>query len=295
MQMIKRRRQSKLPTQANFYPMAAGVFIEDEATRLSIHSAQALGVSSLASGQIEIMLDRRLSSDDNRGLQQGVRDNKRTVAHFRIVVEPMSGGASKEERVGFHSSVGHLATWSLHYPVVKMIGEATPKPVKSKNLEQELNCDLHVVTFRWVNVLLASGSHYQKQMTRRKLLKFNRMSWTFYYTFKDFRKSWIQLLIPYLQNPCLAHHLRSQRALHGCRKEGSSRAPPSHPRLPIPNRPARHLVSQHRIRRRASQTDLNTEEREEHLANQSVRRTKGRAVPAAAERRVNDSCFFLNY
>uniref|UniRef100_A0A8R1DTP1 Alpha-mannosidase n=1 Tax=Caenorhabditis japonica TaxID=281687 RepID=A0A8R1DTP1_CAEJA len=149
MQMIKRRRQSKLPTQANFYPMSAGVYIEDESTRMSIHSAQALAVASLSSGQIEIMLDRRLSTDDNRGLAQGVRDNKRTVAHFRIVVEPMSaGGSIKGERVGFHSSVGHLATWSLHYPVVKMIGEATPKSISSKNMEEEMNCDMHVVTFR---------------------------------------------------------------------------------------------------------------------------------------------------
>ncbi|CAO4379303.1 unnamed protein product [Caenorhabditis nigoni] len=159
MQMIKRRRQAKLPTQANFYPMSAGVYIEDDTTRLTIHSAQALGVSSLTSGQIEIMLDRRLSSDDNRGLQQGVRDNKRTIAHFRIVVEPMSPAASnkKEERVGFHSLVGHLATWSLHYPVVKMMGETTPKPISSKNVEQELNCDLHMVTFR----SLASPTTYE--------------------------------------------------------------------------------------------------------------------------------------
>lgn len=159
MQMIKRRRQTKLPTQANFYPMSAGVYIEDDTTRMSIHSAQALGVSSLSSGQIEIMLDRRLSSDDNRGLQQGVRDNKRTVAHFRIVIEPMSSssGNKKEERVGFHSHVGHLATWSLHYPLVKMIGDATPKSISSKNVEQELNCDLHLVTFR----TLASPTTYE--------------------------------------------------------------------------------------------------------------------------------------
>lgn len=159
LQMIKRRRQTKLPTQANFYPMSAGVYIEDDASRMTIHSAQALGVSSLASGQVEIMLDRRLSSDDNRGLQQGVRDNKRTVAHFRIVIEPMSPTSSskKDERVGFHSHVGHLATWSLHYPIVKMMGETTPKSITSKNLERELNCDLHIVAFR----TLASPTTYE--------------------------------------------------------------------------------------------------------------------------------------
>ncbi|CAI5451571.1 unnamed protein product [Caenorhabditis angaria] len=162
LQMIKRKRRSKLPLQANYYPMSAGVFIEDDSSRLSIHSAQALGVSSLKSGEIEIMLDRRLNSDDNRGLQQGVKDNKRTIGHFRILSEPMSSSTSTEkekERVGYHSSVSQFATWSLHYPIVKMISDGTPKPVVSKNFDEELNCDLHVVTFR----SLAGKTSYEKQ------------------------------------------------------------------------------------------------------------------------------------
>ncbi|CAB3398575.1 unnamed protein product [Caenorhabditis bovis] len=169
LQMIRRKRQSKLPIQANFYPMAAGVFVEDDKTRFTIHSAQALGVASLKSGAVEIMLDRRLSSDDNRGLQQGVRDNKRTVSRMRLLAEPMNaGGHGDKERIGFHSAVSHYATWSLHYPVVKMMAEATPKPISMKNFEAELNCDIHVVTMRTMAAPTAYESADMSMAAERK-------------------------------------------------------------------------------------------------------------------------------
>lgn len=39
-------------------------------SRLTLVGRQPLGASSLASGQLEVMLDRRLMQDDNRGLFQ---------------------------------------------------------------------------------------------------------------------------------------------------------------------------------------------------------------------------------
>lgn len=41
-------------------------------------------------GWFEVFLDRRLNQDDNRGLQQGVTDNRETPAYFRIVLEERS-------------------------------------------------------------------------------------------------------------------------------------------------------------------------------------------------------------
>ena len=74
--MIKRRRYSKLPLQANFYPVASMVYIQDNKTRLSIMSRQPMGGTSVGSGQVELMQDRRLEQDDHRGLRQGVMDNR---------------------------------------------------------------------------------------------------------------------------------------------------------------------------------------------------------------------------
>jgi alpha-mannosidase II len=69
-QMIRRRRQSKLPLQAHFYPMPGSAFIQDSQFRVSLLGRQALGAASLQSGEMQIMLDRRLIQDDDRGLGQ---------------------------------------------------------------------------------------------------------------------------------------------------------------------------------------------------------------------------------
>ena len=38
-------------------------------------------------GVMEVVLDRRLSKDDARGLGHGVMDNKVTLSNFRLLVE----------------------------------------------------------------------------------------------------------------------------------------------------------------------------------------------------------------
>lgn len=51
---IKRKRFAKLPIQANYYPIPSGIYIEDDAVRLTLLTAQPLGGSSLESGQVYI-------------------------------------------------------------------------------------------------------------------------------------------------------------------------------------------------------------------------------------------------
>ena len=75
-QMIKRKRYAKLPLQANYYPIPSMSYIQDDKSRMTLISRTPLGGSSLQSGQLEIMMDRRLMQDDNRGLFQGVTDNR---------------------------------------------------------------------------------------------------------------------------------------------------------------------------------------------------------------------------
>lgn len=51
--MQPRRYLKKLPLQANFYPMPVMAYIQDAQSRLTLHTAQALGVSSLHDGEWE--------------------------------------------------------------------------------------------------------------------------------------------------------------------------------------------------------------------------------------------------
>ncbi|XP_060932125.1 alpha-mannosidase 2x isoform X2 [Limanda limanda] len=95
-QMQPRRHHLKLPLQANFYPMPSQAYIQDSHHRLTLHTAQSLGVTSLESGQLEVIMDRRLMQDDNRGLGQGLKDNKKTVNHFRLLLERRSMGNKYE-------------------------------------------------------------------------------------------------------------------------------------------------------------------------------------------------------
>ena len=87
--MIKRRRYSKLPLQANFYPVASMMYIQDKQTRLSLLTRQPMGGTSRLSGQVELMLDRRLQQDDYRGLRQGVMDNKVVQLQLVLVVDQL--------------------------------------------------------------------------------------------------------------------------------------------------------------------------------------------------------------
>ena len=86
-QMMKRKRFHKLPKEANYYPTSSIVYMEDEYSRFNLISAQPLGVSSQSEGALEIMLDRRLQNDDNRGLGEGVWDNKRAPSRFYLLLE----------------------------------------------------------------------------------------------------------------------------------------------------------------------------------------------------------------
>lgn len=54
LQMIKRKYLTKIPLQANFYPLPSAGYIEDESTRLTLLTSTSLGVSALSPGQIEV-------------------------------------------------------------------------------------------------------------------------------------------------------------------------------------------------------------------------------------------------
>lgn len=122
-QFIKRQRFAKLPIQANFYPIPTGIYIEDNKLRLILLTAQPLGGSSLKSGEIEIMQDRRLDQDDNRGLGQGVQDNEPVLNIFKLMLEnvELCEKRSNNYRGGYLTENAHTESNRLLHPTEKLV------------------------------------------------------------------------------------------------------------------------------------------------------------------------------
>jgi len=156
-QMIRRKRYAKLPLQANFYPLPSLGYVQDAQSRLSLVSSQPLGGTSGASGQIEVMLDRRLMQDDNRGLFQGVQDNKVTPHHFTILLERTIKGCSadspEDSAASYPSLLAHAIRHAMNNPLYRMI--YLPDHYKGNSLvtsykpvARDLPCDIHLVNLR---------------------------------------------------------------------------------------------------------------------------------------------------
>uniref|UniRef100_A0A671M2W4 mannosyl-oligosaccharide 1,3-1,6-alpha-mannosidase n=1 Tax=Sinocyclocheilus anshuiensis TaxID=1608454 RepID=A0A671M2W4_9TELE len=153
-QIQPRRYFQKLPLQAHFYPMPAMAYIQDSQYRLTLYTAQALGVSSLASGQLEVILDRRLMQDDNRGLGQGLKDNKRTANRFRLLLERRS---SSGKVISFPSLLSHMTSTILNHEVLALPvlpwKHGVPPMRTFAPLAGTLPCDFHLLNLRSIQSL----------------------------------------------------------------------------------------------------------------------------------------------
>uniref|UniRef100_A0A6I8RD56 Alpha-mannosidase n=1 Tax=Xenopus tropicalis TaxID=8364 RepID=A0A6I8RD56_XENTR len=155
-QIQPRRTLSKLPIQANVYPMTSMAYIQDDASRLTLHSAQSLGVASSKSGQLEVFLDRRLMQDDNRGLGQGVQDNKITSNLFRLLLEKRFGKDEKEDEkpVSYPSILSHITSMFLNHPVIPMAATSDSGSSVLLNaflpLTSSMPCDVHLLNLRTI-------------------------------------------------------------------------------------------------------------------------------------------------
>ncbi|KAK9117011.1 hypothetical protein Sjap_015958 [Stephania japonica] len=184
-QMSRRETYDKIPLQGNYYPMPSLAFLQASGgQRFSVHSRQSLGVASLKSGWLEIMLDRRLTRDDGRGLGQGVMDNRPMNVVFHIIRESAVSAPSNPESTTSlplnPSLLSHRVGAHLNYPMHAFI---TRKPqetsVQSSSrsfspLADPLPCDLHIVSFKVPRPLKFS---VQNPQDSRFVLLLQRRQW----------------------------------------------------------------------------------------------------------------------
>ncbi|KAI4387762.1 hypothetical protein MLD38_000168 [Melastoma candidum] len=157
-QMSRREYYDKIPLPGNYYPMPSLAFIQgSNGCRFSVHSRQSLGTASHRDGLLEIMLDRRLTQDDGRGLGQGVMDNRATNVVFHILVETNISATTVSMNNPLPLSpslLSHRVGAHLNFPMHAFIAKksqdiSVPPPLKSFSpLATSLPCDMHVVSFK---------------------------------------------------------------------------------------------------------------------------------------------------
>ncbi|OVA16242.1 Glycoside hydrolase family 38 [Macleaya cordata] len=182
-QMSRRETYDKIPLQGNYYPMPSLAFLQgSNGHRFSVHSRQSLGVASLKSGWLEIMLDRRLVRDDGRGLGQGVMDNRPMNVIFHILTEsnisisdPVSTSLPLNPSLLSHR-VGANLNYPMHAFIAKKPQETSvqPPPRLFSPLAASLPCDLHIVSFKVPHPL----KYFQKPLEDpRYVLVLQRRQW----------------------------------------------------------------------------------------------------------------------
>lgn len=151
--MIRRRRHSKIPVQGNVYPVPTLMYMQDDMTRFSIMSGQPLGGWSPQTGVLDLFLDRQPLQDDNRGMGQGVTDNRKTRLSFKLLMEKRSDDELKPSL-----TVQHELHCLLHPILLFESKELTPHMETTQSLIQKsLPCDLQIINFR---TCLFSGKHH---------------------------------------------------------------------------------------------------------------------------------------
>uniref|UniRef100_A0AC35FW32 Uncharacterized protein n=1 Tax=Panagrolaimus sp. PS1159 TaxID=55785 RepID=A0AC35FW32_9BILA len=97
------------------------------------------------------MLDRRLTNDDDRGLNQGLNDNLLTQSTFLLSIEkfiksPASNGYDATT-IGYHSLPSQHSSLRLHSPIIIMESSESAKTSFSL-LKSSFPCDIYALSFR---------------------------------------------------------------------------------------------------------------------------------------------------
>ncbi|KAH3755937.1 lysosomal alphamannosidase [Pelomyxa schiedti] len=111
------------PVAGNYYPIVSAAAIKDATTQLTVIVDRAEGTSSLSSGELEIMLHRRLLKDDSRGVDEALNENTVIRATHYLVINDTSVSARQMRRLQ------HI----INNPFTAMFGlEANPSTFVSK-------------------------------------------------------------------------------------------------------------------------------------------------------------------
>lgn len=150
--MQERKYVADAGIPGNYFPITTMAYIEDQQVRLSLLTNHAHGAASIATGRLEIMLDRRIIYDDDRGLAEGVVDNTKITNEFWLLPEYFeSVYFNWGNEISRPSMFANHMSNSLNYPInLFSIIEWDPRKIIPviKLFRECFPCDVHVVNLR---------------------------------------------------------------------------------------------------------------------------------------------------
>ncbi|PAV56309.1 hypothetical protein WR25_15727 [Diploscapter pachys] len=89
---------AKLPYEANFFPVASSIFVQDDKYRITVITGQPTAGTSNEPGTINLMVDRpKLQNDDGKGLGYGeASDDHVSFLKYRFVFEKIDKSRPQE-------------------------------------------------------------------------------------------------------------------------------------------------------------------------------------------------------
>jgi hypothetical protein len=72
--MLLHRSESAVSAVRSYFPVNAATYINDSTAQLTVVVDRSQGAASLGSGQLEIMVHRRLLYDDSRGVGEPLNE-----------------------------------------------------------------------------------------------------------------------------------------------------------------------------------------------------------------------------
>jgi len=135
MEMIERKRNVRSwpynisePIAWNYVPVNEVAHIQDDNAALAFVMDRSRGCSSLASGQLEFMLQRRILKDDRRGMGEALNSKERVRGSIWVLLDPPTKSASNRRPTGLLISNQPLPMFSYSKSNVKVWAPGTLLP-----------------------------------------------------------------------------------------------------------------------------------------------------------------------
>ncbi|KAG2373613.1 hypothetical protein C9374_011902 [Naegleria lovaniensis] len=98
----------------NYFPLVESAFVKGNNIQLTLFTKQAMGVSSLSNGSIEVMLNRNTLTDDDRGLAENLNVTQVITIPLRVLL------ANPYESNNFRPKIAKL----FNHPALKIVSKS---------------------------------------------------------------------------------------------------------------------------------------------------------------------------